>query len=150
MYFTTRPRPVGENILEITDLQGPGILTEPASFFVRAGEILGIFGLVGAGRSELLKLIYGATRTSSGRIAVRGQPVRIHSPTDAIAAGIVLCPEDRKKEGIIPIRSVMENLNLSSRRHFSTLGFIIRAARERANASKYVQRLGVKTPSLSR
>jgi L-arabinose transport system ATP-binding protein len=142
------PRTLGEKVLDVAGLAGPGI-KEPASFSVRAGEIVGIFGLVGAGRTELLKLIYGATRATDGSISVRGKKVNVRAPSDAIAAGIVLCPEDRKKEGIIPIRSVMENLNLSSRRHFSTLGFIIRAGRERANAGKYVQRLGVKTPSLA-
>ncbi|HEY1684620.1 MAG TPA: L-arabinose ABC transporter ATP-binding protein AraG [Tepidisphaeraceae bacterium] len=142
------PREVGKEILEVKDVEGPG-LSAPCSFSVRSGEILGIFGLVGAGRTELLKLLYGATRTTAGTISVGNKRVHIRHPSDAIAAGIVLCPEDRKKEGIIPIRSVMENMNISSRRHFSTLGFIIRAARERENASKYVKRLAVKTPSLS-
>lgn len=146
--FHYTPRETGNPVVRISNLMGPGV-TEPANIEVKAGEILGIFGLVGAGRTELLKLLYGATRATAGTIAVDGKDVRINNPSDAIAAGIVLCPEDRKKEGIIPIRSVMENMNLSSRRHFSTLGFIIRAGRERENASKYVRRLAVKTPSLS-
>ncbi len=143
-----QPRTPGAEVLEVQNLMGPG-LTEPASFSVRAGEIVGFFGLVGSGRTELMKLIYGARRTRQGRVLIDGREVRATSPQRAIRAGIVLCPEDRKKEGIIPIRSVMENLNISGRRHFSRLGFIINEAQERANAGKHVERLAIRTPSLS-
>jgi len=95
----------------------------------------------------LLKLIYGAVKNRGGKIAVHGEGVRLRSERDAIAAGIVLCPEDRKKEGIIPIRSVMDNINLGVRRHFSPMG-IINSRRERSNAKLFVEKLGVKTPSL--
>jgi L-arabinose transport system ATP-binding protein len=146
--FHYSPRPHGERALEIRDVTGPGV-NAPVSLTVNRGEILGIFGLVGAGRSELMKLIIGATKRSSGEIRVHGEPTKIHSPSQAIKAGIVFAPEDRKKEGIIPIRSVMENVNLSSRRHFSHLGFVINGRKEREHASKYAKQLGVKTPSLS-
>jgi L-arabinose transport system ATP-binding protein len=144
--FRYSPREHGSAALEVKGLIGPG-LRERANLSVARGEILGIFGLVGAGRTELLKLIYGAVKRLGGEIAVDGKNVKIRSPRDAVGAGIVLCPEDRKKEGIIPIRSVMENLNLSSRRHFSPMGFI-NSGRERKNARHFVDRLGVKTPSL--
>jgi len=145
--FRYAPRPRGTPALEVTNITGPGVKA-PASFTVARGEILGFFGLVGAGRTELLKLIYGDTRATGGEVRVMDQPVRIRSPRDAIRAGIVLCPEDRKKEGIIPIRSVMENLNLSGRRHFSPMGFVINSRAERENAAKHVQKLAVRTPSL--
>ena len=105
------PRPHGEEALTVENLTGPG-LHEAVSFTVANGEILGIFGLVGAGRSELMKLIYGAVPAETGSIKIHGKPVTIHRPSDAIKNGLMLCPEDRKKEGIIPIRSVMENLNI--------------------------------------
>jgi L-arabinose transport system ATP-binding protein len=140
-------RPTGDTTLQVRDIFGPG-LSEPASLSVAKGEILGIFGLVGAGRTELLKLIYGGRRAKQGRVSVLGREARIRSPRDAIAAGIVLCPEDRKKEGIVPIRSVQENINLSCRRHFSPLG-LINSRRERENARTFVGRLNVKTPSLN-
>jgi L-arabinose transport system ATP-binding protein len=145
--FRYQPRPAGPERLRVEDLIGPG-LSEPASFSVRAGEIVGFFGLVGAGRTELMKLIYGARRVQGGQVLVDGQAINPASPRQAIAAGIVLCPEDRKKEGIIPIRSVMENLNISGRRHFSRLGFFINEARERINARKHIERLAIRTPSL--
>ena len=132
--FRYTPRPQGAIALHVTNLAGPG-LPAPASFSVDKGEILGFFGLVGAGRTELLKLLYGAVRPTSGTILIDSRPVRIKSPTHAIRHGIVLCPEDRKKEGIIPIRSVQENINLSGRRHFSPFRFFINPPKERANAS---------------
>jgi L-arabinose transport system ATP-binding protein len=147
--FRYSPRSHGEPALEVRGLLGPG-LRAPASLSVARGEILGIFGLVGAGRSELLKLIYGATRPGAGSVQVGGRPVRIRSPRDAIAAGLALCPEDRKREGIVPMASVTDNINLGVRRDFAPLGFLIRTDRERQNAQRFVHQLGVRIPSLSR
>ncbi len=145
--YNYQTRPHGEPALELENVMGPG-LAEPVSLTVAKGEIVGLFGLVGAGRTELLRLIFGATRMHSGGIKVWGRPVRIASPRDAIRAGVLLCPEDRKKEGIIPIRSVMENINLSARRNTAHLGLFINGKWERENAAKNVAKLGVKTPSL--
>ena len=146
--FHYSPRPTGEPAVEVEGLHGPG-LTAPANLCVARGEIVGVFGLVGAGRTELLKLICGATRPTAGQVRIHGRPLSIRSPRDAIRAGLVLCPEDRKKEGIIPVRSVMENLNISGRRHFSPLGFIIDSRRERENAQRFVEKLSIRTPSLA-
>ena len=129
-------------------LLGPG-LREPVSFSVAKGEIVGFFGLIGAGRSELLKLIYGAEHATAGSVAVDGQPLNAANPGEAIRAGVAFCPEDRKKEGIVPIRSVMENINLSARRSHATLGIFIDETWERENAGRHVKALGVKTPSLA-
>jgi len=146
--FSYSPRPQGAPALEVRDLRGPGVIA-PATFSVARGQIVGVFGLVGAGRTELLKLIYGATRATSGHIRVDSNPVKITSPSDAIATGVVLCPEDRKREGIIPQASVLENVNLSGRRHFSRLGFFLRRRHERENAARFVRELQIRTPSLS-
>ncbi|HZZ41378.1 MAG TPA: L-arabinose ABC transporter ATP-binding protein AraG [Tepidisphaeraceae bacterium] len=144
--FRYSPRPQGSVALEVRNLTGKG-LSSPASFSVKKGEILGFFGLVGAGRTELLKLLYGAVRPRSGSIEIDSRPARISSPAAAIRSGIVLCPEDRKKEGIIPIRSVQENINLSGRRHFSPLHFFINPKRERTNAADQIRALSIKTPT---
>ena len=141
-----RPRQQDEYALEVDGLAGPGV-EEAISFSVARGEILGVFGLVGAGRTELLRLIYGATPRASGTVKVFGEDVEIRRPRDAIRAGLMLCPEDRKKEGIVPIRSVQENLNLSARRHHAYLGFIINAAWEARNAREHIERLAIRTPS---
>ncbi|KEY60830.1 L-arabinose ABC transporter ATP-binding protein AraG [Serratia sp. DD3] len=140
------PRPHGEVGLQVRNLMGPG-LQQPVSFEVKRGEILGIFGLVGAGRSELMKLIFGADPMVSGEIAVFGQPVSIRSPIDAIRSGIMLCTEDRKALGIIPIHSVQENINISARRHKAWGGFWINQQWEDSNAQLRIRDMRVKTPS---
>lgn len=140
----TRP-PVGPG-LTVEALAGPG-LSAPCTFSASAGEILGIFGLVGAGRTELLRLIYGATRPSGGTLRVGGEVAAVRGPRDALRAGIVLCPEDRKKEGIVPVRSVLENLNLSARRRTALGGILIDEAWERRNAEERITQLRVRTPS---
>jgi L-arabinose transport system ATP-binding protein len=146
--FHYSPRRLTGSALKVSGLTGRGV-RGPIELSVARGEIVGIFGLVGAGRTELLKLIYGAVKPKTAGIEVQGHPVHIRRPGHAIAAGMALCPEDRKKEGIVPVRSVMENINLTSRRHFSPLGFIIDGRRERENAKHFVDRLGIRTPSLS-
>jgi L-arabinose transport system ATP-binding protein len=145
VYGTRRSAP-GATILEVEGISGPG-LAEPASLTVRDGEIVGMFGLVGAGRSELLRLIYGAGRPAAGNIRVNGVPLRFQSPRDAIESGVLLCPEDRKKEGIIPARSVLENINIGARRHAAAMGLLIRKGWERRNAAEQIARLGIKARS---
>ena len=139
-----RSRPAGDVLLEAKGLMGPG-LAEPASFTACRGEIVGFFGLVGAGRSELMKLIYGAARASAGHVELAGKRMHFASPRDAVRAGIALCPEDRKKEGIVAIASVADNLNLSARRHFCRGGFLLDDKRERTLTQEYIRKLAIKT-----
>ena len=146
--FRYQPRSHGAPALEVCGLRGPG-LREPANLTVAKREILGVFGLIGAGRSELLRLLAGATPIEGGTVLVGGAPVAIRCPADAIRAGVVLCPEDRKHDGIVPIRSVQENLNLSARRSHAALGVFVDERWETANAAEHVRALGVKTPSLA-
>ncbi|WCK69518.1 sugar ABC transporter ATP-binding protein [Agrobacterium tumefaciens] len=94
------------------------------SFSLHKGEVLGIAGLVGSGRTELLRLIAGADRLSAGSLAIDGKHVSLSSPREAIAAGIGLVPEERKREGIIPLRSVTHNMALASLPSFSSGGMI--------------------------
>ena len=145
--YQYQPRTFSTPALEVDGIAGPG-LADPVSFTVAQGEIVGFFGLVGAGRSELMKLICGAAAPTAGSIQVCGQRLRASHPAQAIEAGIVLCPEDRKREGIIPIASVKENLNLGGRGRFARLGFWIDEDRESAIAQQFVNRLAIKTPSL--
>ncbi len=141
------PRPPGPPALEVEGLLGPG-LAEPASLTVHQGEVVVVFGLVGAGRTELLKLIYGAARPTRGAVRVCGRASQITTPAAAISCGIALCPEDRKREGIVPLRSVAENINLSVRRRFARWG-LLDERRERDNARDHVARLAIRTPSLA-
>ncbi|WED29071.1 L-arabinose ABC transporter ATP-binding protein AraG [Vibrio sp. DW001] len=145
--YNYRPRSHGSSGLELANLIGPG-LTTPVSLNINKGEILGLFGLVGAGRTELTRLIFGAERAVGGDILIDGAPIKIRNPEDAIKAGITLCPEDRKSDGIVPILSVQENTNISARPWNLNLGSLIDFKWERENASKQVEALNVKTPSL--
>ncbi|MCM2375624.1 L-arabinose ABC transporter ATP-binding protein AraG [Pseudomonas marginalis] len=144
--YDYRPRERGEVALKVDGLLGPG-LREPVSLQVHKGEILGLFGLVGAGRTELFRLLSGLTRSTAGSLELCGQKLPLHSPRDAIAAGVLLCPEDRKKEGIIPLSSVAENINISARGAHSTFGWLLRDGWEKRNADQQIQAMKVKTPN---
>ncbi|MCP3387810.1 sugar ABC transporter ATP-binding protein [Bradyrhizobium sp. CCGB12] len=117
------------------------------SLEVRAGEILGLGGLVGAGRTEVARAIIGVDELTGGRILVDDRPVRMREPRDAIAAGIGLVPEDRKQEALLLVRSVRENASLVVPDKVSRFG-IFNRRRETAIATDLVQRLRIKTPSV--
>jgi ribose transport system ATP-binding protein len=116
-----------EIVLEVAGLTR-GTAVREASFELRKGEVLGVSGLVGAGRTELLRLIAGVDRPEAGEIRVEGRDLALGSPRAAIAAGLGLLPEERKREGIIARRSVRSNIALASMRRFSRLGFVRRRA----------------------
>lgn len=137
-----RSRPIGETALRIDALFGPG-LSQPISLDVRKGEIVGVFGLVGAGRTEALSLIAGTARARAGKITLDGQSFSSLDPRRALTIGIGLCPEDRKKEGIVPIASVADNINLGVRKHF-----VVQPAAERAYAQERVTQFRIRTPSV--
>jgi L-arabinose transport system ATP-binding protein len=144
--YSYTPRPHGAVRLAVQDVAGPA-LAQPASFDVHAGEIVGFFGLVGAGRSELMQLIYGADKKSGGRIVLDGKPIKIRSAGEAIRHGIVLCPEDRKEAGIVAIASVAENINISCRRHYLHAGFFLNRKKEAETAERFIKLLKIKTPN---
>ena len=140
-----RPRELGDVRLEVKDIAGRKLRT-PMSFTVRQGEILGFFGLIGAGRSEMTRLVYGADTRSQGTVSVDDVEVVADSPPHAIRGGIVLCPEDRKFDGIVQGRSIEENMAISSRRHFSPFG-ILQPKKEAELAEQFIAKLRVRTPS---
>jgi ribose transport system ATP-binding protein len=112
-----------EVVLSVEGL-GRGNDVRSVSLELRKGEVLGIAGLVGSGRTELVKLLAGVDRPTTGQITLNGKPVHFANPREAIAAGIALLPEDRKKEGIIPLRSVAINAAMPSYRKLTHIGFI--------------------------
>lgn len=133
----------GEVCLELRAVMGRG-LARPVDLKVRTGEIVGFFGLVGAGRTELLKAVFAG---NEGEVLVNGEPVPRGGPRSSIENGIVFCPEDRKKEGLVPMLSVSENINLSIRRSYATLGIWLSRMREARNTDAFIQRLRIKTRS---
>ena len=117
------------------------------SLRVRAGEIVGLGGLVGAGRTELARAAFGIDRLRGGEIRVFGRSLALRAPADAILAGIGLVPEDRKQEALLLLRSVRDNVSLCVPQKVSRLGFFDRAAESRL-VSALTRRLGVRTPSI--
>jgi ribose transport system ATP-binding protein len=119
------------------------------SFSVRAGEIVGVAGLVGAGRTELAEALFGLRPITSGDVLLNGRPVRIRSPRSAIRHGLLLAPEDRRLHGLILPDSVEHNLSLPNLDLLSTLRLVLRR-REASLAQRLVDRLRVRTPTVAK
>ena len=137
-----------ETVLSVDNLTS-GTKVIDASFELRRGEVLGIAGLIGAGRTELLRLIAGADRPTSGSITVNGRALTRHGTRAAIAAGIGLVPEERKRDGIIPQRSVANNIALPSMKRFAPRGFIQRRAL-RKEATEILQDINLRPLQIDR
>jgi len=136
----------GDVVLEVKHLKNKTL--KDISFSVRAGEILGVFGLMGAGRTEMCKAIFGASKLQEGEILMHGKPVKIHSVEDAKKAKIAYLPNDRKKEGLILSQSVKENFaSAVIDRYTKGKGFIVDKKRVDRNADKWIKKLNVSTPS---
>jgi len=134
----------GDVLLEVNNLEND--LIHNVSFKLRKGEILGVAGLMGAGRTELAKTLYGYYKAKKGEIVIEGKLLRVRTEMDAIEAGITYVSEDRKKDGLVLGMSVKENISLSALRKLAK-GFIISHAGERKAAVNYIKQLSIKTPS---
>ena len=139
-------RDLGPEVLRVENLSSPGKFRD-IHFELRRGEILGLAGLVGAGRSEIAQAIFGLDPRAVGRTMVRGQEIRVRSPQAALAAGIGLLPEDRKRQGLVLSMNCRENTSLAALKNLSRGGFV-RRGRERELAQKYSNELRVKTPGI--
>ncbi|NLX09193.1 MAG: sugar ABC transporter ATP-binding protein [Chloroflexi bacterium] len=139
----------GDVVLEVRDLSRTGVIDD-VSFSLRKGEILGIAGLVGSGRTEMVRAIFGADPRTSGEIFIDGQPVDIHSPNAAIRAGMALVPENRQLHGLVLEQSVERNIVLPNLDWLSTgLTGLLKRGQAREVAERYVRQLNVRTPSLA-
>ena len=136
----------GRPVLEVKNLSRRGVL-EDISFSVHAGEVVALAGLVGSGRTEIARCLFGADPWTSGDVILDGKPFHPRSPSDAIAAGIGFVTEDRKEQGVVLSLPVRENISLASLEKVSQLGFVRRGA-ERSEAQTSVKRLRVRTPSV--
>jgi ABC-type sugar transport system ATPase subunit len=137
---------IGEVVLRVEGVTRPGVLLN-CSFDVRAGEILGFAGVVGAGRTELARAVFAADPITAGRIELDGRPLELHSPKDAIAAGIGYLTEDRKGEGLAMQLSVEQNVTLA---RVPGPGIWIDRGSEREIAQRRTDELDIRTPSLRR
>ncbi|WP_442782476.1 sugar ABC transporter ATP-binding protein [Collimonas fungivorans] len=134
-------------VLEVKGLQR-GSLVKDVSFSLRKGEILGFAGLMGAGRTEVARAVFGADRVDAGEIRVHGAKVSIKSPRDAVAHGIGYLSEDRKHFGLATGLDVKTNVAMSSMNRFLTQGLFLDQAAIRATAQDFVRQLSIKTPSV--
>lgn len=146
-FYSRKIHQLGDIVLRARKLVSPAHPEIPVSIEVRAGEIVGIAGLVGAGRTELLQTIFGVTPALGGEMELDGQVFRPTCPADAISAGIALAPEDRKKHGLVLPMTVRENSSLPSLEKDQRRGFLDRV-KEQQVADRAVQQMSIKTPSI--
>ncbi|SDP51010.1 sugar ABC transporter ATP-binding protein [Phyllobacterium sp. OV277] len=139
--------PLGKTVLKVENYSHPTEFRD-ISFELRKGEILGIYGLVGAGRSEICQSLFGVTRPSHGRLELDGKEIQIRSPGEAVHAGIVYVPEERGRHGAVLQLPIYQNISLPSLGKTSRSGFL-RAAEELALARKYAERFDLRAAALS-
>lgn len=133
-------------LLRVENLSSPGRF-ENVSFSLRAGEVLGLAGLVGAGRTELTEALFGLDPRATGRVLYRGERVRIRNPREALRLGIGLVPEDRKRHGLVLSMRARENISLPILNRLARFGWV-RSARERSIAKDYFERLRVRATGI--
>jgi ABC-type sugar transport system ATPase subunit len=141
-------KPAARVVLEARDLsRSPRV--RGVSFDLREGEVLGVAGLVGSGRTELMRLIFGADARASGSVSLDGRPLRLRNPRDAVGAGIVLLPEDRRHQGLVLDMTVRENATLASlKRHRWGRTFFIRRSSEARAAESFVSQLRIRAAGI--
>ncbi|MDR2048992.1 MAG: sugar ABC transporter ATP-binding protein, partial [Treponema sp.] len=144
--FPERPHCAGEPLLEVRSINTKKLRN--VSFTLNRGEILGLVGLVGSGRTEIIRAIFGADKVKGCEIYINGVKKKIRSPKDAIRAGMALVPEDRKSQGLVLPFSVESNISMASLGRLSRYGFLNRV-KERNVAGKHIKKLNIKTPSAS-
>lgn len=138
--------PIGETVLEVKDLNSDFAGLHDINFYARRGEILGLAGLMGAGRTETVRAIFGLDPFTSGEIYVEGKKVSIRTVADASAAGIAMATEDRRRYGLVLCRNIRENISLANLRALSQWGFM-RLKREKRETDEIAARLRVKAAS---
>jgi ABC-type sugar transport system ATPase subunit len=143
--YPKRPATPGDVVLEVQGLTRRGII-EDISFHLRAGEVVGLAGLVGSGRTEVARAIFGADRIDKGTIRLNGTPVRIRSPQDARNLGIGYVPEDRKVQGLVPGMTVRDNVTLAVLRQLARAGHVVDRSVLEGVARRYVHELHLRPP----
>ncbi|MEH7159106.1 sugar ABC transporter ATP-binding protein [Neobacillus drentensis] len=144
--FPKRSTKIGNTVLEVKGLSDKGKIRD-LDIHVNSGEIIGIAGLVGAGKTELCKALFGAEKLSAGEVILNGKTIRFKNPYDAVKKGIALVPEERRKEGILVLESVETNLTAANLGYFARVFSLLDRKKETATARQLIRRLGIKTPS---
>lgn len=144
--FPVKDNKIGEKLFEVKNLND-GVMISDINFHVKAGEIVGISGLVGAGKTELCKAVFGAAPNVSGERYMRGKKLNIKTPHDAVKECIALVPEERRKEGILVSESVAINMTISNLNKFCKGNVFLDFAGERKKSKDMISSLGIKAPS---
>ncbi len=145
-FYQRRPHELGTPLLAVEGLRTQAHPKHPLTFNVRRGEMVGIAGLVGAGRTELLRTLFGIDRAVGGVVRLDGESIRLRSAIDAIRAGLALVPEDRKQQGVILEMAVRENISLTGQRRHAKVGLFRGRAHESDVTRSMIQQLRIKTP----
>jgi simple sugar transport system ATP-binding protein len=145
--FPKETAEIGEDIFSVEHLSGADGKVNDISFHVRRGEIVGIAGLVGAGKSELCKTIFGAYEKTGGTVIMGGKELKIKNPSQALKNRIALVPEERRKEGVLVNETVSFNITAASLDDYCRASFLNKRKIDRAG-EEYVEKLGIKTPSV--
>ncbi|MBS2716798.1 sugar ABC transporter ATP-binding protein, partial [Klebsiella pneumoniae] len=138
---------IGEEVLTVRNLTRQGVFHD-VSFSVRRGEILGVAGLVGAGRSEVMESLFGMERFDSGEVLIDGAPVTIDSPSVAIEKGMALLTEDRKKSGLFLVLSVLENMSIVKMPEYIGKSGFVQHVKMAEDCMEQIRRLNIKTPTM--
>ncbi len=146
-FYQRRPHAIGEILLRVERLRTVAFPRNELSFSVRSGEIVGVAGLVGSGRTEMLRSLFGIDQPCESAVWMEGRPVEMQSPSDAIRAGIGMVPEDRKQQGLILEMAVRQNLSLAALHAHNRGGIFLNRSYERELGRDMVDRLAIKTPS---
>ncbi len=144
--FPSRDCSPREEVLHVRDLALSGVFRD-ISFSVGKGEIVGMYGLVGSGRTEIARCVYGADRASSGTVDLHGRPFRPTSPRDALSAGIAMLTEDRARDGLVLFLPTIDNASFAVMRSISHCG-VLDVRRQRRDVTKMVERLRIRPPRL--
>jgi ribose transport system ATP-binding protein len=145
-FYARQSHKPGDVLLEVRDLVTPERPAHSLNFEVHAGEIVGVAGLVGAGRTEMLQVLFGINPPVSGSIILSGKPLTIDSPLDAINAGLALVPEDRKQHGLVLEMSVKRNIGLAGLRQHQHPGGFRNGSRETSDAFRMINDMRIRTP----
>jgi ABC-type sugar transport system ATPase subunit len=146
--YPQRRSQAGEEVLRVHQLSRDGVF-EDVSFSLKRGEVLGMFGLVGSGRTQVARCLFGADQPTSGQIFLRGQPYRPKTPRDAVEAGIAFLTEDRKRNGLVMTCSIRDNISLASLSRMSRWGVLNRRQQDQQVLAK-VRELDIRPPQLQR
>ena len=145
-YYAHESHPAGDIALQAEDLVIPAWPEHQLNFTVRRGQLVGIAGLVGAGRTELLQVLFGIVPALGGRVLIDGASHVIRSPVDAIRAGLALVPEDRKQQGLILEMALRDNIGLPGLGRYQRVAGWANFARQAADADQMIERLAIRTP----